>query len=74
MDEEEIGRLYVDGGFGNNRVYMQMLSDAFPQMEVFAATVPQAAALGAAMAIHYAWNDQPLRNDIVDLRYFPPNN
>ena len=74
MDEEQIGRLYVDGGFGNNRVYMQMLSDAFPQMEVFAATVPQAAALGAAMAIHYAWNDQPLRNDIVDLRYFPPNN
>ena len=47
----EVRQLYVDGGFGKNPVFMSMLARVYPDLEVFAASVPQASAIGAAMAI-----------------------
>lgn len=59
--------IYVDGGFAGNRFYMQMLAQAFPAHEVYAATVSQASALGAALSIHDAWNGGPVPDHIVEL-------
>ena len=47
-----VKQLFVDGGFGKNEIYMNLLAKAFPEMEVYAASVAQATALGAALAIH----------------------
>lgn len=66
----KVKRIFVDGGFGNNPIYMHLLSEAFPGIEVYAASVLQASALGAALAIHKHWNNKPLPNDIIDIRLY----
>jgi sugar (pentulose or hexulose) kinase len=65
-----VKRIFVDGGFSQNPVYMQMLASAFPAMEVFAASVAQATSIGAALAIHKYWNRQPLPTNIIDLKFY----
>lgn len=63
-------RIFVDGGFSKNAVYMNLLATAFPEIEVFAASMAQATAVGTALAIHKAWNPKPLPNDIIELKYY----
>jgi len=63
-------RIFVDGGFGKNNVYMHMLAESFPGMEIYAASVAQASALGAALAIHPHWNEQPFPSDIIELKLY----
>lgn len=46
-----ITRIFVDGGFAQNRVYMEMLAKTFTPIKVQPADLPQASALGAAMAL-----------------------
>ncbi|MEJ7911808.1 MAG: FGGY family carbohydrate kinase [Chitinophagaceae bacterium] len=66
----EVKRIFVDGGFSNNAVYMNMLSTAFPALEVFAASMAQASALGSALAIHSQWNKKSLPSHLVQLKYY----
>ncbi|HWK04914.1 MAG TPA: FGGY family carbohydrate kinase [Puia sp.] len=66
----EVKRIFVDGGFGRNQVYMHLLAGAFPHIEVFAASIPQATAMGAALAIHSHWNTRSLPGDIIELKYY----
>ena len=70
LEGAKIKRIYVDGGFGKNEIYMHLLADAFPGLEVFAASMAQATALGAALSIHSAWNKNYLPNDIIRLKYY----
>jgi L-fuculokinase len=67
---DNIKRIFVDGGFSQNPVYMHLLAASFPTVEVFAATIPQASSIGAAMAIHDHWNEQPLPTDMIGLKYY----
>ena len=70
IGDSPVRRIFVDGGFSNNRIYMTLLARAFPEMEVNAAEVPQATALGAAMAIHDTWNPQPLPRNLIALHTY----
>lgn len=63
-------RIFVDGGFSKNNLYMSLLSRYYPEMEVYAASMAQATALGAALAIHDHWNTQAIPSDIIGLRFF----
>jgi len=63
-------RIFVDGGFSKNALYMNLLANAFPEVEVFAASMAQATALGAALAIHNSWNRKRVANDIIELKYY----
>ncbi len=65
-----VRKLFVDGGFGKNPVYMHLLAAAFPRLEVYAASVAQATALGAALAIHKHWNPEPLPEGLIELKRF----
>jgi sugar (pentulose or hexulose) kinase len=65
-----IMRIFVDGGFSNNPVFMNVFASAFPDKEIFAASVPQASALGAALAIHPYWNKQAAPKDIIKLKRY----
>ncbi|HJU45771.1 MAG TPA: hypothetical protein VJ647_03260, partial [Chitinophagaceae bacterium] len=65
-------QLFVDGGFSNNDVYMNLLAMAFPEHNVFAAAVPQASALGAALSMHANWNSKDLPTDCIGLKYYTP--
>jgi sugar (pentulose or hexulose) kinase len=66
----DVHRIFVDGGFSNNAVYMHLLALAFPDLEIYAASVAQATAMGAALAIHADWNTMPVPADMVKLKYF----
>ena len=65
-----VNRIFVDGGFSNNSVYMHLLAAVFPKMEVYAASVAQATAMGAALAIHEDWNSLPVPADMVKLKFY----
>lgn len=67
---QNVKRIFVDGGFGKNAVYMNLLAAAFRGMEVFAASMAQATAVGTAIAIHHSWNNKALPSDIIELKYF----
>ena len=62
-----VSRIFVDGGFSHNPVYMNLLATAFPALEVWAASVAQATALGAALAIHPHWNPLPIPPDLISV-------
>jgi L-fuculokinase len=70
LHDTDTHRIFVDGGFGRNQVYMHLLARAFPDTEVFTASIPQATAMGAALAIHQHWNNAPLPGDIIELKYY----
>ncbi|MEO6453893.1 MAG: FGGY family carbohydrate kinase [Ginsengibacter sp.] len=69
----KVTRIFVDGGFSKNVIYMNLLASFFPAYEVYAASVAQATAVGAALCIHKYWNKNALPNDIIELKYYSCN-
>jgi hypothetical protein len=49
---------------------MNLLANVFPEMEIYAASMAQATAVGTAMAIHSSWNTNPFPNNIIELKYY----
>jgi sugar (pentulose or hexulose) kinase len=70
MNGTPVKQLFVDGGFSKNSIFMHLLAAAFPELEVYAASVAQATAVGAALAIHHSWNSQPLPSSLIKLRSY----
>ncbi|MHA8080843.1 carbohydrate kinase [Aquirufa regiilacus] len=52
LKDAPVKQLLVDGGFSKNEWYMLLLAHAFPELEVYAAEVAQASALGAALMVY----------------------
>jgi sugar (pentulose or hexulose) kinase len=65
-----VTRIFVDGGFSKNSVFMHLLAAAFPKLEVYAASMAQATAIGTALAIHSHWNTGPVPADLIELKYY----
>jgi sugar (pentulose or hexulose) kinase len=65
-----VKKIFVDGGFGKNKVFMKILANAYPDIEVYAATIAQASSLGAALAIHRSWNKNSLPANLVELKNY----
>lgn len=65
-----VKRIFVDGGFSKNAVFMHLLATAFPEVEVYAASMAQATAMGTALAIHKSWNSKPIPTDLITLKYY----
>ncbi|MEY4929833.1 MAG: hypothetical protein RI909_557, partial [Bacteroidota bacterium] len=74
LNNTSVKRIFVDGGFSKNSVFMHLLSASFSGIEVYGASVAQATAVGAAMAIHQHWNHLPHKTDIINLNYFHQTN
>jgi sugar (pentulose or hexulose) kinase len=70
IDDTNVKRIFVDGGFSKNVIYMNLMANAFPAMEVYAASMAQATAMGAALAIHHKWNTQAIPSDLIELKLF----
>jgi sugar (pentulose or hexulose) kinase len=73
LHDSPVKRLFVDGGFSKNNIYMNLLALAFPEVEVSAASAPQASALGAALIMHKHWNTHSLPGNLVDLQRYSLN-
>jgi sugar (pentulose or hexulose) kinase len=72
LDGSNVINIYVDGGFSNNPIYMHLLAAGYPDYNVFAASVPQASTIGAAMVIHDKWNPGAIPADIIRLKAYHP--
>jgi sugar (pentulose or hexulose) kinase len=70
LGKKRVQRIFVDGGFSRNVIFMNLLAQAFPNIEVFGSSMAQGTALGAALVIHEHWNSKPIPNNIIELRYF----
>ena len=68
-----VKRLFVDGGFSNNHIFMNLMAAAFPQLEIYAASMAQATSLGAALAIHSSWNKEPVPASLIQLQFYSPS-
>jgi sugar (pentulose or hexulose) kinase len=68
-----VKKIYVDGGFGNNPIYMQLLAMSYPALDVYAAKLTQATAMGAALAIHRHWNSSPAPSGLIALKQYKSN-
>ncbi|HSC55098.1 MAG TPA: FGGY family carbohydrate kinase [Phnomibacter sp.] len=66
----DVKQLFVDGGFSKNPIFMQLLANCLPGMQVFAASVAQASSMGAALVMHKHWNEGPLPSNIIDLKNY----
>lgn len=67
-----VENIYVDGGFCKNKLYMQVLANTFVTKKVYATSMIQGTALGAALAIHRHWNPLALPKDLVTLQRWEP--
>jgi glycerol kinase len=70
LKDSPVRRLFVDGGFSKNKLYMNLLAQTFPDLEIYSASMAQATALGAALAIHKAWNKKAVPNTLIHLQYY----
>lgn len=70
LAKKRIKRIFVDGGFSKNNIFMNLLARTFGNIEIYAASMAQATAIGAALVIHNEWNTQPVPSDIIELRYY----
>jgi sugar (pentulose or hexulose) kinase len=67
----QVKRIFVDGGFGKNVIYMNLMASRFQGIEVYAASVAQASAIGAALAGHHYWNkDNQPPGDLIELKQY----
>lgn len=65
-----VKRVFVDGGFSKNSIYMNLLCVVFPEMEISAASMAQATAMGAALAIYESFGEQKTPNDLIELKTY----
>lgn len=70
LNGSNVNRIFVDGGFSKNSIYMNLLSFMFPKMEVFAASMAQATAMGTALVVHRSLGDIPIPNDLIELKFY----
>ena len=70
IEKDRTKKLFVDGGFSKNPIYMNLLANAYPSIEVYASEIAQATAIGAAMAVHKQWNTKALPSDIIKLKKY----
>ncbi len=61
-------KLFVDGGFSKNFIYMQLLADELADLEVYSALMPELSALGAALVIHESWNNMPVPDTVIGVK------
>ncbi len=69
-----VKRIFVDGGFSHNEIFMNLLAKSYAQYEIFAAAIPQASALGAALVVHKNWNTQSIPTNLISLQYYSTKN
>lgn len=70
LHNSPVKKIFVDGGFSRNPIYMQLLANAYPAHEVYAASMAQASALGAALAVHKHWNSHNPSPELIELKQY----
>ncbi|MEB2784410.1 FGGY-family carbohydrate kinase [Algoriphagus persicinus] len=51
LDNAPVGRLFIDGGFNANDIFVEMLRKKLPELKIIPSDFPNGSALGAAMLV-----------------------
>lgn len=70
MGKTRLKKIFIDGGFSKNPLYMNLLAESLPDFEIFASEIAQATALGAALVITDGWNKQAFGKEHFKLKKF----
>jgi sugar (pentulose or hexulose) kinase len=70
LQSHQTKKIFVDGGFSKNALYINLLATFFPDIEIYAASMAQASALGAALVIHRMWNTRTFPIGIIELQQY----
>ncbi len=65
LGDSEIRKIYIDGGFADNDVYVAMLAEKFAKAKIRTTESPLGSALGAAMVI----SDEPIGKKFLKRNY-----
>ncbi|MBI1225983.1 MAG: carbohydrate kinase [Bacteroidetes bacterium] len=65
IGKSSIKKIYIDGGFADNEVYVKMLASHFKEMKLRTTQSPLGSALGAAMVI----SENTVRKDFLEKNY-----
>ncbi|MGH2645129.1 MAG: hypothetical protein ACRDE2_14345, partial [Chitinophagaceae bacterium] len=57
---QKVRRLYVSGGFIQNRLFMELMQSFLPGWEIYITDDKHASSLGAAVALHDVWQSEPV--------------
>ncbi len=68
LHNSPIKKIFVNGGFSVNEIYMQMLTNIYDKTEICSAAVTQATALGSAIILHKHWNNKNLPENLIALK------
>jgi L-fuculokinase len=63
-----VKKVFVDGGFSKNIIFMKRMALLHPEIEFYAAEVAQASSIGAALVIHEHWNTKEIPEDLISLK------
>ncbi|MFN3404289.1 MAG: FGGY-family carbohydrate kinase [Cytophagaceae bacterium] len=80
-DDNNAGKIFVDGGFSKNFIFMQFVANHFPEKQVMSSEIAQATALGAALEVNelisnMQWNLKSFQADELSAgleKYFKAN-
>ena len=50
-ENDETSNIYITGGFSGNKLFLELIRDAFPSKKVWTSEIGNATALGAALVI-----------------------
>ena len=50
-ENDETSNIYITGGFSGNKLFVELIRDAFPSKKVWTSEIGNASALGAALVI-----------------------
>ena len=50
-DNAPVGRLFIDGGFNANDIFVELLRKKLPELKIIPSDFPNGSALGAAMLV-----------------------
>jgi sugar (pentulose or hexulose) kinase len=68
--DTKVKRIFVDGGFSKNIIYMNLLAAVFNNVKIYAATIAQATATGTALSVHTSWNKKATPGNMIELKCF----
>jgi len=57
-ERDDIGNLYITGGFAKNKIFLKLMARSFPSKRVFTSVINNATALGAALVIFGSLSDK----------------
>lgn len=72
VGDSPIQKVFVAGGFAYNEVFMRLLATRLNDKILISSSISRAAALGAALVIHEAWNPNPINLDFLNQQIHRP--